>query len=150
MDRRSEQETTTQPVKERFLVENPELLPVSVDHSHQSERTPSRLEGHSSHLSQADSEMSQFQETRNLQHMAFDKPPVGNMNRVQPVARLEREVTGSPKYGDLHSEPRPKHSHRRRNSGDWSTHASGHENMSEEPKISSGRGKSRKARKKIC
>ena len=33
-DRRSEQETTTQPVKERFLVENPELLPVPVDHSH--------------------------------------------------------------------------------------------------------------------
>ena len=147
-DRRSEQETTTQPVKERFLVENPELLPVPIDHSHQSERTSSRLEGHSSHLSQADSEMSQFQETRNLQHMAFDKPPVGNMNRVQPVAQLEREVTGSPKYGDLHSEPRPKHSHRRRNSGDWSTHASGHENTSEEPKILSGRGKSRKARRR--
>ena len=100
-DRRSEQETTTQPVKERFLVENPELLPVPVDHSHQLESTSSRLEEHSSHLSQAESEMSQFQETRNLQHMAFDKPPVGNINRVQPVARLEREVTGSPKYGDF-------------------------------------------------
>ena len=138
-------------VKEMMHTENDRSVPLPTDNSLQFEQTPGKPPDHFSYHSQQDSGLVQNQEFRNLQHMAFVENPVENVGMIQPVAHLEREVTGSPKYGDIHRETKPKHNQRRRNSGDWPSHSEGQEHISAEdfvPKAQGGRGKSRKARRR--
>ena len=130
--------------KERTLTENDGSLPLPINNSHRFEQTFDRPPEHFI-ISQPDSELGQNDEIRNVQHMTFVENP------VQPITNLAREVSGSPKYGDVHREAKPRHNHRRRNSGDWSSHSAGIENISGEPpvpKMHVGRGKSRKARRR--
>ena len=136
-------------VKERTLVENQPSLPLPVS-SHQFEHTPCRPPEHFTNLPHPDSEMGQNQAIRSLQHMAFVESPVEHIGRIPPITHTEREVTGSPKYGDIHRETKPKHNHRRRNSGDWPSHPASHGDISGEPPVPKavGRGKSRKARRR--
>ncbi|KAJ7327413.1 hypothetical protein OS493_027104 [Desmophyllum pertusum] len=72
-----------------------------------------------------------------------------NESRIQPKSHLDREVTGSPKYGDVQKPSKPKRNHRRRSSGDWPSKSPDYENSPDEPpKMQVGRGKPRRGRRR--
>lgn len=129
--------------KEQTVVDNQDSLPLPMN-SLQFEQTSGKPGEHVT-LPQQNQEVDQNQGNGNPQHMTFVE------KRVKPVAHLDRGVTGSPKYGDIQRESKPKHNHRRRNSGDWPSHPAGFENFSDEPpvpKAQLGRGKPRKTRQR--
>ena len=85
------------------------------------------------------------QEMRSIQHMTQVQNPVESVSRTH----LDREVTGSPKYGDLQRPSKPKHNHKRRNSGDWpSLSPSYEERVDEAPKTQVLRGRGRRGRRR--
>ena len=99
--------------------------------------------------SQQDLGAAPIHQIKSVQQMSVVKNPSESMSRVQPGAHLEREVTGSPKYGDLQRPSKPKSNHKRRNSGDWSSHSPNDENHRDEPQEMQGvRGKSRRGRRR--
>lgn len=86
---------------------------------------------------------------KSVQHMSVAANPLVSSSRVPSQTHLEREVTGSPKYGDLQKPSRPKSAHKRRNSGDWSSHSPNHENYKDEPEETHDvRGKARRGRRR--
>ena len=94
---------------------------------------------------QTDVEAPQTQEIRSLQHINQAKNPVESVSRTH----LDREVTGSPKYGDLQKPSKPKHSHKRRNSGDWPNLSPSYEDrLDEAPKTQVLRGRGRRGRRR--
>ena len=130
--------------KERTLTESNSSLPLPINNNRKFEQTLGRPPEQFL-ISQPDSELGKKDEIRNIQHMTFVENP------VQPITNLAREVTGSPKYGDVQREAKPKHNQRRRNSGDWSSHSAGFEDISDEPPVPKthvSRGKSRKTRRR--
>lgn len=94
---------------------------------------------------QPDLEAPQTQEIRSLQHMTQVQNPVESVSR----SRQDREVTGSPKYGDLQRPLKPKHNHKRRNSGDWPSLSPSYDERPEEvPKTQVLRGRGRRGRRR--
>ena len=94
---------------------------------------------------QPDVEAPPTQEIRSHQQMNQVQNPVESAGRTH----LDREVTGSPKYGDLQRPSKPKHNHKRRNSGDWSSMSSSYEERLEEPpKTQALRGRGRRGRRR--
>lgn len=140
-------------VQERKLIDTQGSLLISVRHGHvpsvtgevQFEQTSGRPPEQFIDHSQPDLEAAQTQGIRSLQHMARVQNPVENVSRTH----IDREVTGSPKYGDLQRPSKPKHNHKRRNSGDWSSPSLSHENRPDEPpKAHVVRGKARRGRRR--
>lgn len=140
-------------LQERKLIDTQGSLPISARHGHvpsvtgevQFEQTSGRPPEHFIDPSQADLEAAPTQEIRSLQHMARVQNPVENVSRTH----LDMEVTGSPKCGDLQRPSKPKHNHKRRNSGDWPSLPSGYENRPDEPpKTQVVRGKARRGRRR--
>ena len=85
------------------------------------------------------------QEIRSLQHMTRVQNPVESVSRTH----LDREVTGSPKYADLQRPSKPKHNHKRRNSGDWASLSPSYEDRPDEPpKTQVLRGRGRRGRRR--
>ena len=94
---------------------------------------------------QPDVEAPPTQEIRSHQQMNQVQNPVESVGRTH----LDREVTGSPKYGDLQRPSKPKHNHKRRNSGDWSSMSSSYEErLDEPPKTQVLRGRGRRGRRR--
>lgn len=108
----------------------------------QFEHTSGRPPGQFIDPLQAKLEAVQTQDVRSLQHMARVQNQIENVSGTH----IDREVTGSPKYGDLHRSAKPKHNHKRRNSGDWSP--SGENRPDEAPKTQAVRGKPRRGRRR--
>ncbi|XP_078371534.1 uncharacterized protein LOC144655193 [Oculina patagonica] len=140
-------------VQERKLIDTQGSLPISARHGHvpsvtgevQFKQTLGRPPEQFFDPLQPDLEAAQTQEIRSLQHMARVQNPVENVSRNN----LDREVTGSPKYGDLQRPSKPKQNHKRRNSGDWSSPPPSHENRPDEPpKAQVVRGKARRGRRR--
>ena len=85
------------------------------------------------------------QDIRSLQHMTQVQNPVESVSRTH----LDREVTGSPKYADLQRPSKPKHNHKRRNSGDWASLSPSYEDRPDEvPKTQVLRGRGRRGRRR--
>lgn len=139
--------------QERKLIDAQGSLPVNATHGCipsampeiQLKQTSGRPPDHLIDPSQPDLEAPQTQEIRSLQHMTQVQNPVESVSRTH----LDREVTGSPKYGDLQRPSKPKHNHKRRNSGDWPSLSPNHEDRPDEaPKTQVLRGRGRRGRRR--
>lgn len=143
-------------VQETRLIEDRGSLLISTGHGHiptvpgdiHFEQRTGRPPEHFTDSSHPDLEAAQTQEIRSVQHMTQVKHPE-NESRIQPKSHLDREVTGSPKYGDVQKPSKPKRNHRRRSSGDWPSKSPDYENSPDEPpKMQVGRGKPRRGRRR--
>lgn len=139
--------------KERKLIDAQGSLSLSATHGHNPSVIPEiqlkQMSGRPPENfidpPQTDVEAPQTQEIRSLQHINQVKNPVESVSRTH----LDREVTGSPKYGDLQKPSKPKHSHKRRNSGDWPNLSPSYEDrLDEAPKTQVLRGRGRRGRRR--
>ena len=139
--------------QERKLIDAQGSLPASTTHGLipsaipeiQLKQISGRPPDHFIDPPQPDLEAPQIQEIRSLQHMTRVQNPVESVSRTQ----LDREVTGSPKYGDVQRPSKPKHNHKRRNSGDWTSLSPSYEDRPDEtPKTQGLRGRGRRGRRR--
>lgn len=140
-------------VQERKLIDAKGSVPISATHGHippvmpeiQLQQMSGRPPENFIDPPQPDLEAPQTQEIRSLQHMTKVQNPKESVSRTN----LDREVTGSPKYGDLQRPSKPKHNHKRRNSGDWPSLSPSYENRPDEaPKAQVLRGRGRRGRRR--
>ena len=134
---------TTEKMQETLSSRDPRIRQIEPEPDHIPEPK------HFDDSSQQDLKTVPIPKIKSVQHMSGAANSSEGSNRVPSGTHLEREVTGSPKYGDLQKPSKPKSTHKRRNSGDWSSHSPNHENHKDEPEdIQDLRGKARRGRRR--